>query len=244
VIRLFFVRFLQILKDGIRLWWLAPLIPFIAVATEFYQHYGEVSLGMFVNREAFADLAQSAERMAWATPKLVGVMIAMVASAQYWPTRARGISWWSTRIFLWKKLGIATALNVVITVAGSQLMVAIGGWIGLAVYGLLLIMTLPLLVYTAAALFGDDRWSIERSFRDGWGTALRIGLYMLMLFVPLQFIHGFNHQMAFGQEASLVWSLMIWDSILVGLIATWLGTAVHHGFQSLSQELDRSSSAS
>jgi hypothetical protein len=92
VIRLFFVRFLQILKDGIRLWWLAPLIPFIAVATEFYQHYGEVSLGMFVNREAFADLAQSAERMAWATPKLVGVMIAMVASAQYWPTRARGIS--------------------------------------------------------------------------------------------------------------------------------------------------------
>ena len=38
-----------------------------------------------------------------------------------------------------------------------------------------------------------------------------------------------NHDWAFGAPDALVWALMIFDSIIVGLIATLVGTAIHHG---------------
>ncbi|MFN3511007.1 MAG: hypothetical protein ACK4ZA_06600, partial [Tsuneonella troitsensis] len=33
--------------DSFRIWWLAPVIPLIAVLPEFAQHVAEVRLGMF-----------------------------------------------------------------------------------------------------------------------------------------------------------------------------------------------------
>jgi hypothetical protein len=225
-------HFSLVIRDGLALWWLAPIIPLIAVCTEFYQHYGEVTLGMFDSEEAFSALATSPERLRFGIWKITGVLIALSGAAQFWSNRKYGEPWWSMRVFLHRKTAIAWVLNLVI----FGLIALLIKWVGLdsAILPILamVIVTLPVLLYTSAALFGDDSWSLKRSFTAGWKPLLRMSGFMLAVLIPFQVIHVANHHWAFGASDILLWVILVFDSLLVGLLATLAGTALHHGLYS------------
>ena len=55
-------------------------------------------------------------------------------------------------------------------------------------------------------------------------------LLLLLLaagFAPAQILHGLNHSWALGQPPALVWALMIFDSLVVGLLASLVGSAMY-----------------
>jgi hypothetical protein len=51
-------------------------------------------------------------------------------------------------------------------------------------------------------------------------------LLLAALFMPLQLLHGANHSWAFGQPLPFVCALMLFDSLLVGLMAGVVGAAL------------------
>ena len=78
----------------------------------------------------------------------------------------------------------------------------------------------------------------------GHFAAVRVLAFAAMVWIPLQYLHGKNHDWAFGSPDALVWLLMIFDSIVVGLIATLAGTAIHHGSLPLRAQLKSASETS
>ena len=46
-------------------------------------------------------------------------------------------------------------------------------------------------------------------------------------------LHSQNHYWAMGQSDALIWMLMVFDSLVVGLLAVAWGTAIHHGYRPL-----------
>ena len=222
---------LTTLRDGVRLWWLAPLLPLLAFGTELYQHYGEIHLGMFASREAFTALQGSAERMDYALWKILGVAIAMVGSAQYWPNRAAGLRWWSTDLFVWPRVVVSTVASIALAAGAFAIVRNLDGIMSLLALLVLFIAATPLMLYSTAACFGDDDWPLARAYREGWGTALRMAGLVLVVLVPLQVLHMANHFFAFGQPTAMLWAIMVFDSLIVSLIATLVGTAIFRGLR-------------
>lgn len=222
------MNFLRLIADTARgsaaLWRLALWIPLVAVIPEFLQHVAEINLGMFDSREAFRALSASPERMSWGYFKVAGLLAAWLLAAGYW-FRSEGAR------PDWRRLGVAVALNVAITlvmVLFEQVMAPATAQIaGIAVS----IATLPLLAYLMGALAGDGAMTLRRSYTAGWLVVLRMVVLAAAGFAVLQWLHGLNHKLALGQPDAVVWALMVWDSLLVGLIATWLGTAMHRGYR-------------
>lgn len=91
------------------------------------------------------------------------------------------------------------------------------------------IASLPLFVLIVAGLRGDAATTLRSIYRVGWLGALRALLFAAPLWIPLQWLHGMNHQWAFGAADPQVWGLMAFDSVVVGLMAVMAGTAIHHG---------------
>ena len=87
-----------------------------------------------------------------------------------------------------------------------------------------------------AGLVGDRKATIGSVYRSGWGAALRIVLLSAVVLVPLMAWHSFNHALAIGAHPALVWGLMVFDSLLIGLLAAGWGTAIHHGYQPLGHD--------
>ncbi|MBN8501458.1 MAG: hypothetical protein J0M19_09945 [Sphingomonadales bacterium] len=222
------MSWLRLLADTARgslgLWQLAIWIPLIAVIPEFLQHIAEVKLGMFESREAFRALAAAPERMAWGYLKVGGLVAAWLVTAWFWFRREGARPDWG-------KVGVAVAINV----AATMVMLLLDRTLPKATAQLagivLSIATLPLLAYLMGALAGDAGMTLRRSFTAGWLNALRMIVLTAAGFVVLQWLHGLNHKLALGQPDGLVWALMVWDSLIVGLMATWLGTAMHRGYR-------------
>lgn len=231
-------RLLGVCRDAFRLWWLAPAIPLIAVIPEFVQHVVEIRIGMFDSREAAQSLANDPTRWAFGYAKLAGYLIAILAAARFWAARAQGLAWYSPWGIAWKVFGLALLLNALVTAvlaaAEQPLQAALGkAGSGIVSVGLTL-ATLPLLVLLVAGLVGDSKATLASVYRTGWGAALRIVLLSAAVLVPLMWLHGVNHDLAFGAHPALVWALMVFDSLVVGLLATGWGTAIHHGYRRLS----------
>ena len=213
---------------GISLLWLAPIIPLIAILPEFAQHVAEVQLGMFESEEAFAAQAMSAERWLFAYFKIAGLFIAILAAARYWGG-ARKL-WWDLRGVAWKQLLIALALNIAVTAIGLAIAHAFDHDVPVAINILYQIAILPLLIYFFGPLIGDRTMTLRRAYTYGWFAALLAGAYALVTFGPAQLLHQYNHDLALGQGEVIVWMLMVFDSVLVGLMACWLGTALAAGY--------------
>jgi len=88
-------------------------------------------------------------------------------------------------------------------------------------------------VLIAAGLAGDGALTLGVAFTRGWLPALRIVLFIALTWAPLAWLHWMNHRWAMGAADPLVWLLMAFDSLVVGLLATMAGTAIHHGYASL-----------
>ena len=214
---------------GTRLFVLAPLIPLIAIIPEFTQHVVEIKLGMFASKAAFNALAMDPTRWAFGYAKLAGLMLAIFAAARYWGgARER---WWDLRGVAWKQFLIALAGNAVLTgfmLGGGSLLPASFKPVFDAV---VTIATLPFLVWLIGPLLGDATMTLRRAYTSGWGRLLLMVVLAVAAFWPASQLHQWNHRWALGASEAVVWALMTWDAVVVGLIACWTGAALGIGYR-------------
>lgn len=213
---------------GISLFWLAPIIPLIAILPEFVQHVAEIRLGMFESREAFSALANTDTRWAFGYAKIAGLTLAIFAAARYWGGSNQ--RWWDLRKIAWKPFLIAVGLQIVagLVVTGvEQVLPQDQGEIASLVVS---VLTLPLTVYLIGPLLNDPTMTLKRAYTSGWIKALAIGAFVFLAFWPAQQLHQLNHEWALGAPSWQVWALMIWDSLLVGLMACLMGSALAAGY--------------
>lgn len=228
-----FSRFAGVLRDGVRIWWLAPLIPLLIVVPEFAQHVAEIWLGMFEGLEGARAAADDPTRWAFGYLKIAGLLLAILATIRFWGVQGRSVPWWDVRDVAWRSVLTAMALMAFSAVPGLLLQPVIGevaaGWVDIA----LMVATLPLFPLLVAGLSGDRGTGLRAMFISlrGWLSALRMIVFAAAVWVPLQWLHGANHGWAMGAAEPVVWALMVWDSLVVGLLATMAGTALHHGWR-------------
>lgn len=213
---------------GLSLFWLAPLIPAIVIVPEFVQHVVEIRLGMFESVDAFNALANDPTRWAFGYVKIAGVLLCTLAAARF--IGGAGERWWDLRTIAWKQFLIALALNVGVFAIDYAIRQGMSGaapaWLEVAFQ----IATLPLMIYLVGPLWGDRSMTLRHAYTVGWIAALFAAALSLIAFVPLQWLHGYNHRLAMGQSEAIVWALMVWDSLLVGLMACWMGAALAAGY--------------
>jgi hypothetical protein len=88
-----------------------------------------------------------------------------------------------------------------------------------------------MLVLLLAALL-ETRVGIRAAFTERLPTALLVVVLSALAFVPAQAAHTGHHLAALGQPEALVWALMIWDSLWVGLMAALIGSALFVAYRS------------
>ena len=215
---------------------LAPLIPLIAILPEFAQHIVEIKLGMFASKAAFGALAMDPTRWAFGYAKIAGLVLAMFAAARYWGgVRER---WWDLRTVAWKPFLIALAGNAALAIA----MFVVGGRLSTtaksAFDALATIATLPFLVWLIGPLLGDATMTLRRAYTGGWGRLLLIAMLAAAAFWPASVLHQWDHRWAFGAPLPMVWALMTWDAVLIGLLACWTGAALGAGYRGGSSDAE------
>lgn len=228
--------FLAVLRDGFRIWWLAPMIPLLVVIPEAIQHVAEIRIGMFDSIEEAREVAEDPRRMVWGYLKIAGLVMAILAAARFWGAATRGERWWDLRRLAWRPLALGLAGWALAALPSLLLQSLIGeersGWLDM----LLTLATLPIFTLIAAGLAGDGTLTLKRAFTRGWLPALRMLLFLVLTWGPLALLHAYNHRWAMGAGEPLVWLLMAVDSLVVGLLATMAGTAIYHGYASLARD--------
>jgi hypothetical protein len=212
------------LLDSLNLWRSAPWLILPAVVAELLQHRAEVKLGMFASHQAFAMLAMAPERWWWGGWKLAAILFAMLAGLWLWCRRDGGQ-------VLWPRLGLAVLLNALAMVPGLLIEGRVDPVTGMAGSLVINLIALPLLPFTVGALAGDADMTLRAAWTRGWWPALRMALLLAAGYLPLQALHLANHTLAMGQDAAPLWTVLAWDSLVVGMMAAWLATALHHGYR-------------
>lgn len=211
-------------RDSLALWRSAPWLVLPAVITELLQHRAEVQLGMFASSDAFRMMEMAPARWWWGGWKLAAIGFGVIAGTWLWGRRDGG------RV-LWVPLALALGLNGLAVMPGKliegRLDPATAALAGFSVS----VIALPLIPYLVGAVIGDSAMTMRAAFTRGWWPALRMLLLMLAGFVPLQVLHLLNHRLAMGQPAALLWALLAWDALVVGMMTGWTGTALHHGYR-------------
>lgn len=222
--------FIATLRDGVRIWWLAPLIPLLVVIPEAIQHAAEIHIGMFDSRAAALAVADDPRRMLWGYVKVAGLVLAFLASLRFWGAREQGVAWYSPRGVRWGTAALAIALIAATTLPEFLLEGVIPPRVEGAITLAVTLATLPLLALLAGALIGDGAMTLRHAFRRGWLPTVRMVVFAAACWVPLSWLHGMNHRWAMGADPAAVWALMAFDSVVVGLMAVMTGTALHHGY--------------
>lgn len=221
---------IDLYPKGVSLLWLAPLVMTLVILPELAQHVVEVRLGMFDSREAFIALQADPTRMAFGYVKIAGLVLTMLASARFWAARSAGRFWYDVRDIAWKRLalgllvfgGIPAIPELALNQLGRPATDALG--IGLS------ILLLPMLFVMLAGVFGDRDTPLRDIVVRGWPWLILTAILLVAGFVPASWLHSMNHQWALGAGPVLLWALMIFDSILVGLIGALVGTALWLGY--------------
>ena len=210
--------------------WLAPAVLALVVIPEFAQHVVEIRIGMFESAEAARSLQNEPTRWAFGYIKIAGLVLTFLAAARFWWTREHGGRWWDVRDLAWSRL----ALGALIVFAVGSLPELLRGTLDERTVTILgavwMLLTLPGLFILLAGLFGDRATPIAVMWRRGWPWLLLTAALLVLAFAPASWLHGMNHRWAMGAAPALLWGLMIWDSVLVGLLAGLVGTALHLGY--------------
>lgn len=222
--------FLAVLRDGPRLFLLAPLIPLIAMVPEFLQHVAEIRLGMFASLDAFKALSFDHTRIAFGAVKVATVYASLLLGARFWSNRAAGRPPLSFVGISWRAVGIAFSANLLVSVATFSLIRVTPAAASAPIQIVTSIATLPLLVYLIGTILDDPEAGIARAYRQGWLQALRITVFFGVPFMALQALHYQDNMLALGRPQPLVWALMVWDTLVVGLMMALGGTGLHHGY--------------
>lgn len=143
--------FLAVLHDGVRIWWLAPLIPLLVVVPEAIQHVAEIRIGMFDNIEIARTVADDPRRMVWGYLKIAGLVLAILAGARFWGARVGERRWWDVRGLAWRPLALGVAGFAIAAMPGLLLQPLIGEYRAFWIDTILTLATLPTFVLIAAA---------------------------------------------------------------------------------------------
>lgn len=225
----------QLYPMGLSLLWKAPLVLAPVVVPEFIQHVAEIRLGMFDSRQAFAALARDPTRMAFGAVKIAGLVLTFLAAARFWWAREQGGHWANPRNIAWPRLLLGLLLFMGVPALPELVKGELAPWLYQAlVWGLTLAM-LPMLFLLFAGLFGDRTIPAAAMWRRGWPWLLLTILLAALAFAPAQWLHGMNHRWALGADPALLWALMVFDSLLVGLLAGLTGTAFYLGYQAFAE---------
>lgn len=218
----------DIYRRGGRAMAAAPWLAAIVILPEAAQHVVEVKLGMFQSLAAFRALGNEAIRWNFGYVKIAGTVLAMLAMARFQATGSarsavRPPAWAVVRII------VLVALTSAVSVACHWL-AELTGIVGAVGFNLLsFVIQAALTLSLVAALVEDRTLTWRAAFTTHWPSALVLTLYLAVAFVPAQLLHMANHRLALGQAAPVVWGLMAFDAVWVGLLASLAGAALFVG---------------
>lgn len=214
------------LTRTVSLFWIGPAVVALVVVPEFAQHVAEIHLGMFDSAAAAKLAGNDPLRWAFGYAKLTGLVLAFLASARFWWCRAHGGRWYDIRRLAWLRLVIGFVLFMTIGSAPELVPFLTGSKAPLALVIVASLLSLPYLFVMLAGLFGDRTTPMKALVVKSWPWLFLLALLGPLLFAPLSWLHGMNHRWALGAPDAAVWALMIFDSIVVGLMASSVGAAL------------------
>lgn len=219
-------------REGGRAFVAAPLLVAIVVVPEALQHVAEIRLGMFDSRDAARVLQNDPTRWAFGYAKVAGFLISILLLARY-------VALGSVRAAM--QVRPATLLRVLLAVA----LTVAAAWpfeqlqarttslpADLALGTVSALIQAGLTLYLVGALLDDRTLSLRAAFAERWPTALVLCLLVAAVFIPCQALHSANHLWALGRPDAVVWALMAFDSLWIGLMAALLGAALAVGHRS------------
>ena len=222
---------------GISLFWKAPLVLALVMLPEFVQHVVEIRLGMFGDAAQRMAAGASPTRMAFGYAKVAGLVLTFLAAARFWAAEERGVPWYRLSDMAWGRFAVGFLLFGLLPVLPALFVSQIGK-ANADIAGIVVtIIFLPAMFLLLAGLFGDRDTSVRDMWRRSWPWAVLTALLLILAFAPAQWLHGMNHKWAFGADPVLVWALMIFDSLLVGLLAGLTGTALYLGYNAFRDRL-------
>lgn len=207
----------------------APALVAIAVLPEFAQHVVEIRLGMYESVDAFRALSNDPMRWAFGYAKIAGFLVAILAIARFWAVDGE---WRRLPRPGWLPTG-RIVLSIVLAQGSAWLLDLAKGHGQAADIGLTTVSAIVqviLSVYLVGALLGDRAATLRWSMGRGWPRALFVTLLLALTFAPCQALHMANHRIAIGSPAAIVWAMMVWDSLFVGLFAALIGSAMVVGY--------------
>jgi hypothetical protein len=216
----------EVYRRGLTLPLAAPAIAAIVVLPEAVQHVAEIQLGMFASREAFMAHADGWARMSFGYVKIAALFLCILASARFvycgsvrgallMPRRDLG------RTILALAIGLAASLPAEWAAQTGQPPPVY--WpVVTASWGL----SLLLLVYLLGALLGDREMTLRTAFTRGCKVLPPLAIFVLAAFWPASTLHTSAHKFALGADPLLVWTIMAGDTLLVGVLATLIGSAL------------------
>ena len=226
----------QYLTLSVSLFWVGPIVVALVVVPEFAQHVAEIHLGMFDSVAAQKLAGNDPLRWAFGYAKLTGLALTFFASARFWWCRAHGGRWYDIRRLAWVRLVIGFVLFMAIGSIGELFALIADRKAPVAVSIVFSLLSLPFLFVMLAGLFGDRITPMKALIAKSWPWLLLLALLLPLLFAPLSWLHGMNHKWALGAPDAMVWALMIFDSLVVGLMASSVGAALFVAYDRFHRE--------
>ena len=214
------------LTRSVSLFWIAPAVVALIVVPEFAQHVAEIRLGMFDSAAAAKIAGGDPLRWAFGYVKIAGLVLTFIASARFWWCRTYGGRWYDIRNLAWLRLIVGFILFMAIGSVTELVEPLTGQKAPLALVIVATLLSLPYLFVMLAGLFGDRTTPMKALIVKSWPWLLLLALLGPLLFAPLSWLHGMNHRWALGAPDATVWALMIFDSLVVGLMASSVGAAL------------------
>ena len=233
--------FLGIIRDylyrTVSLLWVAPVVAGLVVIPEFVQHVAEISLGMFDSRAAAKLVADHPLRMGIGAFKIAGLVATFFASARFWWCSVHGGRWYDPRGIAWARLLVGSILFFVIGSAAEIYPLMLDRDPPVAVTVIAVLLSLPFLFVALAGLFGAKDIAFAVLVKRSWPYLLLLVLLLPLGFASLSLLHQYNHKWAMGAVAPVTWALMIFDSLVVGLMASSVGAAFYTAFARFHERL-------
>lgn len=192
---------------------------------EFAQHVAEIHLGMFDSRAAAEVAGNAPLRWAFGYVKIAGLVLTFIAAARFWWCRTHGGRWYDLRQIAWGRLLLGFVLFMAIGSVTELVQPLTGQKAPIAAVVVASLLSLPFLFVMLAGLFGDHAAPLKALILKSWPWLLLLVMLLALGYAPLFWLHGMNHKWALGAPDVGVWALMIFDSLVVGLMAALVGAA-------------------